>query len=430
MSDKQFVLSTPFSLYNETVVLTSTDDSIVFGLLDCENEELKGRLSKAVTSFFRSSGKTGSCEFVRITREQFEHVASLQYGLSSDGSRAKRLTQGSESLDTGSGYHAAVLLLDSLLDDARRQGATDIHIEENRVRFRMNGILRHVCNLAPERSSELVRRIKMLAKLDVLGGGKGQDGQFSVSRHAEAGERLSEEGQLFVRVSIIPVLSAQRNGVCESVVLRLLDPARVPLDFAALGFSRKQCSLLHQFAALKNGIVLLCGSTGAGKSTTAAALLTEIAGGGKRKIITLEDPPEYLLKGVSQIAMDSHFGMDFSDALPLVFRQDPDVIFIGEVRNEKTARTAIQAAVTGHLVFATMHTGGFYETMVRLRQLGADAKDIATVLRGIIVQELECSGKNVSLHARILRISNENAWALCGAEKSADIEKIIQEAVI
>ena len=430
MSVKQFVLSTPFSLYNETVVLSSSEDSIVFGLLDIKNEELKARLEKAVKSFFRGSGKTGTCEFVSITREQFEHVASLQYGLSSDESvRAAGSGEDKNAFDRGSGYHAAVLLLDSLLDDARKSGATDIHIEENRVRFRVNGMLRHVCNLAPERSRELVRRIKMLARLDMLNSQQGQDGQFTVCRQ-NAPKDKAGGGRVFVRVSIIPSLSADNEGECETVVLRLLDSARVPLDLSALGFSGMQCGILSKFARLKNGLVLLCGATGSGKSTTAAALLSDITRDARRKIITIEDPPEYVLDGTTQIAVDRRFGIDFSDALRLVFRQDPDVIFIGEIRDELTARTAVQAAVTGHLVFATMHTGGFYETLVRLGQLGTDAKEIASVLRGIVVQELECDGKKVHLNAKVLQVSDEISWSLCSAEKSIDIQKIIQEAVV
>lgn len=431
MSVRQFVLSTPFSLYNETVVLNSGEDSIVFGLLDIKNEELKARLEKAVKSFFRGSGKTGSCEFVSITREQFEHVASLQYGLSSDESvRAEESGDGRNALDRGSGYHAAVLLLDSLLDDARKSGATDIHIEENRVRFRVNGMLRHVCNLAPERSRELVRRIKMLARLDMLDSQRGQDGQFTACRQNVPKDRENGGGRVFVRVSIIPALSADNEGECETVVLRLLDSERVPLDLSALGFSETQCAILSKFGHLKNGLVLLCGATGSGKSTTAAALLSDITRDARRKIITIEDPPEYVLDGTTQIAVNRRFGIDFSDALRLVFRQDPDVIFIGEIRDEMTARTAVQAAVTGHLVFATMHTDGFYETLVRLGQLGTDSREIASVLRGIVVQELECDGKKVHLNARVLQVSDEISWSLCSAEKSIDIQKIIQEAVV
>ena len=425
MSEK-FVLSTPFSLYNETVVLKSEGDSIVFGLLDSSNESLKERLAKSVANFFRGSGKQGSCEFVQISREEFEKVASLQYGLTEDDSNVPV----SRESEKEKNYHAAVLLLDSLLDEACRCGATDIHIEEKAVRFRAQGILYQVCPLAPERSRELIRRIKMLAKLDVLHQQKGQDGQFVAKRQTAPGKKLAEEGQLFVRVSIIPALSGDGEGLAESVVLRLLDAARTPLDFASLGFSKEQSAILNEFAMQKNGLVLLCGATGSGKSTTAAAMLMAAAKDARRKIITIEEPPEYILPGVTQIAVNGQFGLDFSDALRLIFRQDPDVIFIGEIRDEETARTALQAAVTGHLVFATMHTGGFYESLVRLGQLGSDAKEIATVLRGIIVQELESDGKKVQLHARILRAGENISWSLCTASSPADVQNIIQEAVL
>ncbi len=426
MSEKEFVLSTPFSLYNETVVLKSDGDTIVFGLLDYSNEELKERLAKSVANFFRGSGRTGSCEFVGISREEFEKVASMQYGGRSDDTGVKV----SPETEKEGSYHAAVLLLDSLLEEACKCGATDIHMEEKSVRFRVQGILRHVCDLVPERSRELVRRIKMLAKLDVLHQQKGQDGHFVVNRQVAAGKKISDGGQVFVRVSIIPALSDGDEGMAESVVLRLLDATRIPLDFASLGFSAEACGLLENFAALKNGLVLLCGATGSGKSTTAAALLTAIAKDGSRKIITIEDPPEYVLPGVTQIAVDGCFGLDFSDALRLIFRQDPDVIFIGEIRDEKTARTAVQAAVTGHLVFATMHTGGFYESLLRLEQLGRDTKEIATVLRGIVLQDLVHDGKAVKLHAQILPVSEAMSWALCSDASPDDVQGVIKEAVV
>lgn len=426
MSGKEFVLSTPFSLHNGAVVLESDEDHITFGLMDMTDEALKSRLEKSVETFFRSGGVNGFCEFSEISREQFEHVVSLQYGLRPDESTKTT----SKSTDKENGYHAAVLLLDSLLDDARNRGATDIHIEENRVRFRINGTLETVCSLAEERSRELVRRVKMLAKLDVLEARNGQDGQFVVERQVAVGKKLSDSGRLFVRVSVIPVVSGKNDGFTDSLVLRLLDPKRIPLDFSGLGFSQNQCALLSEFAALENGLVLIWGSTGSGKSTTAAALLEKINGNGRRKIITIEEPPEYVLDGITQIAVDSQFGMDFASALRAVFRQDPDVLFIGEIRDEETARVAVQAAVTGHLVFATLHTGGFYETIIRLGQLGVEPKAFASVLRGIIVQHLDvCEGK-LSLSAEILRLNDEISWSICSAEKSDDIQKIVQEAVI
>lgn len=417
MSKPIFELSTPFSLFNGAVVLDCTETGLTFGLLDMGDDALKERLQKAADSFFGEAG--GTCAFEAISREAFERAVSRQYGKQSDTAvRASDATAAEKP--TENEMRAAVLLLDSLLEDARTRGATDIHIEENRVRFRIHGVLQTVCDLVPARSRELTRRIKMLARLNVLEHKTAQDGQFS----------FGGDQTVFVRVSCMPAVSADGDGFGESVVLRLLDPRRVPFDFSALGFSPAQCAALTGFSSLANGLVLLCGATGAGKSTTAAALLTSIAKTGERKIITLEEPPEYVLSGATQIAIDAQFGMDFDRALRFVFRQDPDVLFIGEIRDTQTAETAVQAAMTGHLVFATMHTGGFYETLLRLQQLGVDAKQTAAVLRGIIVQQLEHVDGNVRLQAGVLRLQEDISWSLVGASDAEETQRRIQGAII
>ena len=249
-----------------------------------------------------------------------------------------------------------------------------------------------ICRLSSEKSRELVRRIKILSNLNVLESRRAQDGQFV----------FHGNGEVFVRVSCVPSVSESGSG--ESVVLRLLSAARVPLSIRELGFSESQCKHLEKVISKEQGLVLICGATGSGKSTTAASLLTRLneLNGGKKKIITIEDPPEYLLDGMTQIHVDEHNGMSFSDALRFVFRQDPDVIFVGEIRDARAAQTVLQASLTGHLVFATVHTGGIEETEARMKELGVDFSEFSSVLQAMIFQKLLPCEKGVRLSAQIV----------------------------
>lgn len=380
MSGK-FDLSVSFSLYNGAVVLESGESLVKIGLTDISNTELKAKLKKSVLQF----GKY-DCDFVEIDEEKLRHEISLRYGESPREN--ERMNEESE----------AAMLLDTLLSEASTRGATDIHIEENRVRFRICGMLDDVTELSCEKSRELIRRIKVLANLNVLENRRGQDGQFV----------FPAKNKIFVRVSCIPSFSG--TGTAESVVLRLLNVARLPLSIDELGFSDEQCRNLRKVLLKEHGLILICGATGSGKSTTAASLLMEVEKifGRKKKIITIEDPPEYVLDGVTQIHVDENCGMNFCEALRFIFRQDPDVIFIGEIRDCETARTVLQASLTGHLVFATVHTSGIRETAVRMKELGVDFSDFSSVLQAVIFQRLVCKSENkVRLEAEVVTRMNQ-----------------------
>jgi len=382
----KFDLSVNFSLFNGAVVLEEKENFVKIGLLRIEDEKIKTKLRKSVRAYFGAKGKNFGnecCFFIPIDEERLKSEISLRYGESEREN--ERENDASE----------AVMLLDTLLNRAAKAGATDIHIEERRVRFRISGLLQEVCELSVEKSRELVRRIKILSNLNVLETRRGQDGQFV----------FYGEEQVFVRVSCIPsissaVASKSENGMrSESVVLRILNVSRVPLSTKELGFTDEQCGKLDKAIKSGQGLILICGSTGSGKSTTAASLLMEIQEkfGGEKKIITIEDPPEYVLDGVTQIHVDEENGMSFSDSLRFIFRQDPDVIFVGEIRDSLTARTVLQASLTGHLVLATVHTGGISETKIRMKELGCDFEEFSSVLKALIFQRLVC-GNDGEIH--------------------------------
>lgn len=383
----RFDLSVSFSQYNGAVVLESAEDFVKIGLTNMDDEKIKQKLSNSVRAYFGMRGKIFSdrerCLFVPIDSQRLKQEISLRYGESSRENERKN--EGSE----------AAMLLDTLLSEAGKSGASDIHIEEKRVRFRISGRLREICELSAEKSRELVRRIKILANLNVLESRRGQDGKFV----------FHGENDIFVRVSCLPSVSAGGEGSCESIVLRLLDVNRVPLALEELGFSDSQCSLLRNVCQKEQGLILICGATGSGKSTTAASLLMELneRSDCKKKIITIEDPPEYVLDGITQIHVDEANGMSFSDSLRFIFRQDPDVIFVGEIRDALTARTVLQASLTGHLVFATVHTAGMQETAIRMKELGVDFSEFASVLHACVFQKLTVTSEDsIRLEANIV----------------------------
>ena len=388
----KFDLSVSFSQYNGAVVLESRDDFVKIGLTNIHDEKLKQKLRNSVRSYFGMKGKVVSgserCAFVPIDSERLTHEISLRYGESCRENERKN--EGSE----------AAMLLDTLLSEAKKRGASDIHIEESRVRFRILGSLEEICELSAEKSRELVRRIKILSNLNVLESRHGQDGKFV----------FHGENDIFVRVSCLPSVSVSGEGNSESVVLRLLDVARVPLSLEELGFSANHCALLRSVCQKEQGLVLICGATGSGKSTTAASLLTELneRSDSRKKIITIEDPPEYVLDGITQIHVDETNGMSFSDALRYIFRQDPDVIFVGEIRDTLTARTVLQASLTGHLVFATVHTAGLQETAIRMKELGVDFQEFSSVLLACVFQKLVANkGNPLRLEAQVLTREDE-----------------------
>ena len=368
-----FILSPAFCLHNGVLVLQSSANAIVFGLTDFSNEELKERLVRSVKSFYAPEEPELNFEF--LERSEFTKKISILF--SSGKEIEKNLSSKQEAEKSES---AAAALLESILINACDENATDIHIEDSHVQFRVRGILKEISFLEHEQTLSLVRRIKVLANMNVAETRLPQDGQFSFS---------SPDGHsVYVRVSCVP------SVLSESVVLRILDVARVPLKLSSLGFSKEQLETVECFCTLPFGLVLICGPTGSGKSTTAGAMLEHIqsVSDGKKKIVSIEEPPEYVLPGVTQIAVHAEQGVSFSSALRSVFKQDPDIIFIGEIRDSLTAQTAVQASLTGHLVFATLHTVSAEQALMRLEELGVGSAVVRSVVCGVIVQNLSPSG--------------------------------------
>lgn len=389
METYNFKLAPAYCLYNGVAVEKQKGAWIKFLIENPENDILKGRLERAFSNYLEFVVRQSDCPeiYKRIKHVEYEscnHKQLRKYVTSLYEVSGSKENEKNEKDEIGVKINqdaAAVMLLDEILFQAREKGATDIHIEKNGIRFRVKGILETQMELQEQRVIELVQRIKLLGGLNVMESWKSQDGHFV----------YGEENPIFVRVSTMPIVGKDCLIGSESVVLRLLDNSRIPLCLNQLGFNENQIERIQELKSHKNGLILICGPTGSGKSTTAGAILMEIikAQNGKLKIISLEDPPEYVIPGVTQIKIDETKDNSFEDALTHIFRQDPDVIMIGEIRDKKSAETAIKASLTGHLVIATVHTSSAGGSLLRMENLEIEQKIIASVLRGVIVQELD-----------------------------------------
>ncbi len=269
-----------------------------------------------------------------------------------------------------------VRLVNLIIEGAVTAGASDVHIEPFedtlRVRYRIDGILFDQESPPRRLRDAVTSRVKLMAEMNIAERRLPQDGRIRVSM---------SERRVDIRVSTIPTVHG------ESVVMRLLDRQSVFLPLEKLGFSVETLQGFQRLITRPHGIVLVTGPTGSGKTTTLYAALDKI-NSPERKIITIEDPVEYQLKGVNQIPVKAKVGLTFATGLRHIVRQDPDVILVGEIRDLETVEVAIQASLTGHLVFSTLHTNDAPGAIPRLVDMGAEPYLIASVLEGVLAQRL------------------------------------------
>lgn len=267
-------------------------------------------------------------------------------------------------------------LLDSIFEDAVQMGASDIHIEPDekflRIRQRIDGVLHEHIVHGKEIVSALVLRIKLIANLNISEKRLPQDGRFHIK---------IKDHSIDVRVSTMPVYYG------ESVVMRLLDKSGGLLKFEQIGMPEKVLTRFMKLIHSPNGMILVTGPTGSGKTTTLYASLNDLNVEGK-KIITIEDPVEYTLPRINQVQINLTIGLTFSQVLRSALRQDPDIVMVGEMRDEDTVEIGLRAAMTGHLVLSTLHTNDSISSATRLIDMGAQGFLVAGALRGIIAQRL------------------------------------------
>lgn len=295
-----------------------------------------------------------------------------------------------------------IALVNLIILRAVKESASDVHIEPFgedtlKVRYRIDGILHDVMSLPRNLQLAVVSRIKIMSDLDIAERRLPQDGRIQVN---VGGKKIN------IRVSILPAVTG------ESAVLRILDPSSILLELDSLGFSP---DILPNYLSLikkPNGIILVTGPTGSGKSTTLYTTLN-LLNSTEKKIMTIEDPVEYRLKGISQVQAKPKIGLTFAAGLRSFLRQDPDIMLVGEIRDKETAEIAVQAALTGHIVLSTLHTNDAPSSVIRLVDMGIEPFLISSSVIGVIAQRLvrkicpKCK-KEIKITPDIEKILDEN----------------------
>jgi len=269
-----------------------------------------------------------------------------------------------------------IRLINGILQEAIRSRASDIHVEpyEERlsVRFRIDGTLTEKLSLPARLAPVLVSRVKVMARLDIANKRIPQDGRFSLN----LGDR-----QIDVRVSTLPA----RHG--ERLVMRILEKDSQGIGLSDLGMDADMLTDFQTMLARPNGIILVTGPTGSGKTTTLYGALSRL-NDGTRNVLTVEDPVEYVLDGIGQTQVNDKVGMSFAAGLRAILRQDPDVVMVGEIRDPETAEIAVQAALTGHLVLSTVHTNSAIAAVARLRDMGVEPFLLSSTVTALVAQRL------------------------------------------
>lgn len=298
-----------------------------------------------------------------------------------------------------------VKIVDRILIEAIEDAASDIHIEprENNltVRFRIDGILQEFTTYPVRMYPGIVSRTKILSSLDISERQKPQDGRIQIK---------IDDKEIDIRVSTLPTIYG------EKVVMRLLDRSSVKVRVEDLGFSEKNLNIFQELVKEPYGIILVTGPTGSGKTTTLYAALNEINSVGKN-IITIEDPVEYQLPIINQVQINLKKDLTFANALRSFLRQDPDVIMIGEIRDPETASIAAESALTGHLVFSTLHTNDAPSSITRLIDMGVEPFLLAPSLLGIIAQRLL---RKICPHCKEEHVPSEAELNVMGVSSSLE----------
>lgn len=324
------------------------------------------------------------------SEDEFEAQMQAIYGTQEAGARDSlhALTQHDnlsalfQSIPAESAHHfenndaPVIKLINTMFDEALHLGASDIHVEGFKeqviIRFRVDGILQIVSQSDGRLAAPLTSRLKIMANLDIAEKRLPQDGRILIDT-----ERYSVD----IRVSVIPVAFGER------VVLRLLDKKTVNIDIRSIGMPEELIQNVVEIINKPHGMMLVTGPTGSGKSTSLYSFLKSIHSP-QRNLLTIEDPVEYMIQGIGQTQVNNKAGMTFARGLRAILRQDPDVIMIGEIRDSETAVIAVQAALTGHMVFSTLHTNTAVGAISRLRDMGIEPYLLSAALSGVLSQRL------------------------------------------
>ena len=357
------------------IPLLVADGRISVAMLDVTNVQATDYLATLVKMPIRTV--MASEEGIRAVLLQYQgDFSSVKKAASASEQEAAKKNAAGNEVKTITQDSPISKALNSILDYAAKSKASDIHIEplENSlvIRCRIDGVLRQVMELPKAIEPALVSRIKILSNLKIDEHRIPQDGQFTVA---------VDDKEIDLRIAISPVVWG------EQVVIRLLDKTGTAMEVEKMGMTGRALRTVNKGIEKPNGMILTSGPTGSGKSTTLYALIKKIKSE-SINIVTLEDPVEYKMDGVNQIQVNVDAGLTFSSGLRSILRQDPDVVMVGEIRDEETASLAVQAALTGHLVLSTLHTNSAAGILPRLLDMGIEPFLIASTLNTVIGQRL------------------------------------------
>jgi general secretion pathway protein E len=369
-ADAATILPPAFLRFNQVLPVAATDDEVVLAMAMPPDDALVESVRQAAQREVRVV-----CATAAEIDAALDTVLAGVESSDDEGDEGLRVLDADTLRDLAS-EAPVIQFLSGALDRAVSLGASDIHFEKlerrTRLRYRVDGELLDIESPPAALYAGIVSRIKIMARLDVGERRLPQDGRIQM----HAGGRSID-----LRVSVLPSMHG------EDVVLRILDKGAVQLDLDVLGLSVKQREHFRRLIHTPEGMLLLTGPTGSGKTTTLYSALREVSRP-ELKVVTVEDPVEYHLDGVNQIQVKSEIGLDFARCLRSILRHDPDVIMVGEIRDKETAAMAVQSALTGHLVLSTLHTNSAAATFARLLNMGVEDYLIASAVIGVMAQRL------------------------------------------
>ncbi len=379
---REILKKIPYSFVKKNVLLPikETEGKIITAVSDPLNleplEELRMMLDREIVAVYASKEAILNAIGIRYNAETgaaSELIATL--GKDTDENRDDDV-EIYDLLDISTEGSPIIKLLNLIVTEAIQQGASDIHFEPQesglRVRYRIDGVLQNRHSPSAEFQSQLITRIKVMAKMDIAERRLPQDGRIKL----RMGRR-----EIDFRVSTVPVVGGER------IVLRILHKGSVILGLDHLGMLPKVLSEFSRLISLPEGIILVTGPTGSGKTTTLYSAVCEIYND-ETNIMTIEDPVEYNLKGIAQISVKPKINFNFAAGLRTILRQDPDIVMVGEIRDKETAEIAIQASLTGHLVLSTLHTNDAPSAITRLVDMGIEPYLLSSTILGVMAQRL------------------------------------------
>jgi type IV pilus assembly protein PilB len=413
------------------VPLGEMQHKLIIAMLDADNVQavdfLSNRIGRQLKVYVASESG------IRNVIKQYEsRLDTMSSGLSDNFTLADQALKADGSVSSsGFGSKKATNIqnlvedspiskaLSSVLEFASHNRASDVHIEpmekDLKIRCRIDGILREVTRMPKSAEPALISRIKILANLKIDEHRIPQDGQFTI---------IVDNKSIDLRIAIAPIIWG------EQVVIRLLDKSGTSLRLEAMGYTGRDLRTIRDGLKRPNGMILTSGPTGSGKSTSLYALIQEIKND-SINIVTLEDPVEYKMDGINQIQVNPDVGLTFASGLRSILRQDPDVVMVGEIRDKETAQLAVQAALTGHLVFSTLHTNSAAGILPRLLDMGVEpfliASTVNTVIGQRLVRRIDDKGKQTYQSTEPEKASIDITLGNLLPETEADLEAVAQD---